>query len=340
MAVPNQPSNNLVISRYLLKHCNLWVWDFDDTLIDTTTYYIKSMEADDIRKRTVKELDKEIPNWRYFKQVVSYLFANGYRVAIASFGVYEIIRAYMDLIFGFNQQYFTKSNIMASCKSERMSREYVMPRNKNVYVKDLMNFYNIQSYNSVVLFDDNPSNIADAGGIGMMTVQVAGRNQNELGSYVSFFNEDLMKNVDYKEGITCGGDLYMRNKISNLGDRKGPKMDKHMGVDDKYIYSDRIYVDQRAQRKRKQESEVQLKKQKIEQRKKRLRNANNRGGLIFKNEGFQNRWEKIISEPFSNIEDAKECNFCTTVVKDQYIWGLLVIFVLFMLYVMKIVLKK
>ncbi len=38
-----------------------------------------------------------------------------------------------------------------------------------------------------------------------------------------------MKNVDYKEGITCGGDLYMRNKISNLGDRKGPKMDKHMG---------------------------------------------------------------------------------------------------------------
>jgi len=282
MAVANSPGNNLVISRYLLKHCKLWVWDFDDTLIDTTTYYIKSMEPDDIRKRTVEELDKEVPNWRYFKKVVSYLVANGYRVGIASFGVYEIIRAYMDLIFGFNQQYFTKSNIMASCKEERMKREYVMPKNKNPYIRNLMDFYKIQSYDDSVLFDDNPSNIADSAAIGMMTVQVAGRNQNELGSYVSFFNEDLMKNVDYKEGITCGGNLYMRNKLSNLGDRKGPKTDRQFGVDDKYIYSDRIYVDQRLQRKRKQESEVQLRKEKLEQKKKRLRTANNIGDLDIK----------------------------------------------------------
>lgn len=328
MAVPNRPANDLVISRYLLKHCKLWVWDFDDTLIDTTTYFIKSMEPEDIRRRSQKELDKEIPNWRYFKRVVIYLLSSGYKVGIASFGIYEIIHAYMDLIFGFNQQYFIRSNIMASCKDERMRKEYVMPTNKNTYIRELMNFYNIQSYDSVVLIDDSAANISAAAAAGMMTMQVGGRNKNELGSYVEFFNEDLMKNIDYREGITCGGDLYMRNKLSNLGDRKGPKTDKHMGIEDRFIYSDRIYIDQRAQRKRESnnKSNNKLKKEMKVERQNRIKSYN--------------KWETMTEEPFSNIEDAKECSFCTNVAKDYYIWILLVIFILFMIYVLKVAIRK
>lgn len=324
MAVPNPPTTDLVISRYLLKHCKLWVWDFDNTLIDTTTYFIKSMESDDIRKRSIEELDKEIPNWRYFKKVVLYLVSNGYRVSIASFGIYEIIRAYMDLIFGFNQKYFDRNNIMAACKEERMRREYVMPTNKNTYIRELMDFYKIQSYDSIVLIDDSAANIAAAAAAGMMTMQVGGRNENELGTYIEFFNEDLMKNIDYKEGITCGGELYMRNKFSNLGHRKGPKMDKHMGIEDKYIYSDRIYVDQRAQKERK--SNNKLKEEMKNERKNRIKSYN--------------KWEKMVNEPFSNIDDAEECSFCTNVAKDYSIWVLLVIFILFMLFVLKVVVKK
>jgi phosphoglycolate phosphatase-like HAD superfamily hydrolase len=328
MAVPNKPTNDLVISRYLLKHCKLWIWDFDDTLIDTTTYFIKSMEPEDIRKRSIEELDREVPNWRYFKNVVIYLVSSGYKVGIASFGIYEIIRAYMDLIFGFNQQYFTRSNIMASCKEERMRREYVMPTNKNTYIRELMNFYKIQSYDSVVLIDDSATNISAAAAVGMMTVQVGGRNKNELGSYIEFFNEDLMKNIDYKEGITCGGDLYMRNKFSNLGDRKGPLMDKHLGVEDKYIYSDRIYIDQNAQKERESTNKLtdNIKKERLEERQNRVNSYN--------------KWETMINEPFSNIEEVKDCSFCTNVAKDYYIWILLVIFVLFMIFVLKVVIKK
>ena len=57
MAVPNQPPENLQISFYLYKNYDLWIWDFDDTLIDTTTYYIKSMEREDILNRKLSELD-------------------------------------------------------------------------------------------------------------------------------------------------------------------------------------------------------------------------------------------------------------------------------------------
>jgi len=47
----------------------------------------------------------------------------------------------------------------------------------------------------------------------------------------------------------------------------------------------------------------------------------------------------MVNEPFSNIEDAKDCSFCTNVANDKYIWVLLAIFVLFMLYITKIVVK-
>ena len=112
----NSDNTPLIISLYLLKHCKLWVWDFDDTLIDTKYYYKTSMDPDKIRNRTDIELTNEIPQWRYFKRLVEYLVKNGKYVAIASFGTYEIIKAYMDRIFGFNQHYFMTKNLIASRK--------------------------------------------------------------------------------------------------------------------------------------------------------------------------------------------------------------------------------
>ena len=43
---------DLIISFYLLKKCKLWVWDFDDTLIDTKYYYKSNMNQESIRNRT------------------------------------------------------------------------------------------------------------------------------------------------------------------------------------------------------------------------------------------------------------------------------------------------
>ena len=56
--------DDLIISYYLLKKCKLWVWDFDDTLIDTNYYYKTSMEPNDILKRTDEELTNEIVSLR------------------------------------------------------------------------------------------------------------------------------------------------------------------------------------------------------------------------------------------------------------------------------------
>ena len=58
---------NNILSTFLLNKYDLWLWDFDDTLIDTYTYYIKNMEPPYILQRNIYELEQDIPSWKYFK---------------------------------------------------------------------------------------------------------------------------------------------------------------------------------------------------------------------------------------------------------------------------------
>jgi hypothetical protein len=170
----NVPSN-LPISVYLLKQCKLWIWDFDDTLIDTATYMNANMTPDAIRNRTDAELDRQVPQWRYFRRLIEYLVEHGRYVGIASFGTYEIIQAYMDRIMGFNQKFFTKMNIIAPDFSQRNIAKggFTRPSNKNEYIYTLMRIYRVQDFKRSVLFDDDPSNIADAIAIGVIGIQIA-----------------------------------------------------------------------------------------------------------------------------------------------------------------------
>ena len=57
---------------------------------------------------------------------------NGKRVGIVSFGTGHIIQAYMNRIFGVNQLYFHRNNILALCRDEKgKPMEYL--NNKIIY---------------------------------------------------------------------------------------------------------------------------------------------------------------------------------------------------------------
>ena len=208
---------NLPISQILFKQCKLWVWDFDDTLIDTATYYSSNMTPNAILERTDFQLDKEIPQWRYFRRLVEFLVSNGRYVGIASFGTYEIIQAYMKRIMGFNQQFFTKKNIIAPEYKQRDIYRYNQPPNKNEYIYQLMRVYRVQDFKRVVLFDDNATNIADAIGIGIIGVQVpslnGGDRQQQHGGTGDgmMFGPWLMSRFDADLASKCGDEIY-RNK--------------------------------------------------------------------------------------------------------------------------------
>jgi len=213
---------DLPISYYLLNKCKLWVWDFDDTIIDTTTYLKKSMKPNDIRKRTQAELDIEVPQWRYFKRLVDYLTTHGKYVAIASFGTYEIIQAYMDRIMGFNQRYFSKKNIIAPCVAERESLTFSTPPNKNEYIYLLMQVYRVQDFKRVVLFDDLCSNVADAISIGIIAVQISAPRNGDIGSEM-YFGPWVMTKFDKTIEADAGKELYLNRTFTGVSNRDTDK---------------------------------------------------------------------------------------------------------------------
>ena len=245
MSANSIPPHDLPVSFYLIKQCKLWVWDFDDTIIDTNTYYKTKMDVTSIRNRTDEELDEEVPQWRYFSRLIEFLLMHGKYVGIASFGTHEIIKAYMDRILGFNQKFFGKQNIIAPCIADRDTRRFSVPPNKNEYIYQLMKIYRVQDFGRVVLFDDMPSNISSATAIGIIGVQIATPRNGDVDYSKMFFGPWIMADLDEKGvnsicGNQCVGDSkadlvntehfegdsfkYVKSAYgTSIGDRKSTK---------------------------------------------------------------------------------------------------------------------
>ena len=236
--------NNLEVSFYLLKQCKLWVWDFDDTLIDTNTYLKKNMSPEAILKRCDAELDQEVPHWRYFRKLVEFLVMHGRYVGIASFGTYEIIQAYMKRIMGFNQQFFNKKNIIAPCIEVRDTFRFNIPPNKNEYIYTLMQIYRVQDFKRVVLFDDKPSNIADAIAIGIVAIQIAAPTNGDNPGGKMYFGPWIMEQFDKKIKNTCGDEIYLNRTYTGIAAKENytalaynnKDIDFGTGVDTERLY--------------------------------------------------------------------------------------------------------
>lgn len=239
-----------LVSNLLIKKFDLWLWDWDDTLIDTTTYYVKDMEPESICKRTSLDLDNEVPNWRYFQILIPYLVKNGVRVGIVSFGTYKIIQAYMDLIFGLNQKFFNSNNIIALCRDSKGVPIEFYP-NKNNFIQRVMNFYDLDNYQKVILFDDRMTNISDCIEIGVFGYKIIGKDDNLLNEYVKTgrkdqFYEDTLFSKTTVDNLECllkdlknekpiltfsttnsnNKKFYFNEQMGFLGFRKGNKFVK------------------------------------------------------------------------------------------------------------------
>lgn len=224
-----QISNNLIISYYLLKNAKLWIWDWDDTLINIDAYMLSTMNPNEILHKTDNVLDKEIPTWKYFRRLVEYLVSHGVYIAIASFGTYEIIQAYMNRILGFGQKFFNKSNIIAPCLAVRKTVNFKLPPNKNEYIYDLMKKYKIQDFSKVVLFDDTSVNISQATAIGVIGIQIDSPRNSDTPLELCFFGPWTLEKFDKKIKDTCGEALYLNRKyagVTNIFPYKEKSFDK------------------------------------------------------------------------------------------------------------------
>lgn len=167
---------SIYINRYLDSNMKLWVWDFDDTLINSRAYIWHAMDPKYISLLSEQQLSRDFPHWKYWRRLVLYLVQSGHRVGIASFGYYPIIKAYMDRVFGINQHIFDANNIHSLARGASGERDWGnMPTNKNAYIQRLMLYYKVPSPQQVIFFDDRASNIADAIRMGVVAIQVSHR---------------------------------------------------------------------------------------------------------------------------------------------------------------------
>jgi hypothetical protein len=83
----------------------LIIWDFDLTILSIHSWG----ERIDPRDVAQRSLETDVADLEFFRAFVARALAKGIKVAIASFGVYEVIQGYMDRAVG--PGVFTRDNI-------------------------------------------------------------------------------------------------------------------------------------------------------------------------------------------------------------------------------------
>lgn len=83
----------------------LIIWDFDLTILSLHSWG-ERIRPQDVAQRS---LEQDVADLEFFRTFVQRALAKGVKVAVASFGVYEVIQNYMDRVVG--PGVFTRENI-------------------------------------------------------------------------------------------------------------------------------------------------------------------------------------------------------------------------------------
>jgi hypothetical protein len=106
----------------------------------------------------------------FFRDLVNYLISSGKKVAIASFGKYHVIKAYLDRLFD-NHDIFGLDNIITPTNERN-----IRPNDdKNEYLIELIRNLTID-YKRVIFFDDDINNINKSKELGVKSIQIDPRN--------------------------------------------------------------------------------------------------------------------------------------------------------------------
>jgi hypothetical protein len=129
----------------LVRHVRLVVWDFDQTLLRIHSWALQILPAQVAARRMADDF-ADLP---LFIALVRALVAAGVAVAVASFGRYETIQTYLDIVLG--PGLFTRDNI--STPSMVGSRDgFQLAKGKNTQLQALAAQFRVKP-DQVIFFD-------------------------------------------------------------------------------------------------------------------------------------------------------------------------------------------
>lgn len=188
---------------YLIENYDLWVWDFDLTLTKIHTYKQK-LDSYLVGRKKQRDLENDFYDATFFINLVNFLILNDKKVAIVSFGTYNVIKTYLERLFG-DSYIFNSNNILTPLSGDSRYGEKIPhpPDNKNQMLKNLSQSYQID-LTRTIFFDDTPHNIYQAKQLGLMAVNIP-RGEGFNSTYLESVEDKFRKLLDQGQivSMTC-----------------------------------------------------------------------------------------------------------------------------------------
>lgn len=148
-----------------IEQYDLYVFDFDMTILKIHSY-AQNMTPSKVESMGWRKLMDQFSDPIFFRDLINYLISQNKKVAIASFGKYNVIKAYLDRLFD-NTSIFGLDNIITP-----MNERNIRPNDdKNEYLVGLIRDLNID-YKRVIFFDDDINNINKSKELGVNAIQI------------------------------------------------------------------------------------------------------------------------------------------------------------------------
>jgi hypothetical protein len=148
-----------------IEQYDLYVFDFDLTILKIHSY-AQNMTPSKVESMGWRKLMDQFADPIFFRDLINYLISQNKKVAIASFGKYNVIKAYLDRLFD-NTSIFGLDNIITPTNERN-----IRPNDdKNEYLVGLIRDLNID-YKRVIFFDDDINNINKSKELGVNAIQI------------------------------------------------------------------------------------------------------------------------------------------------------------------------
>ncbi len=152
-----------------IEQYDLYVFDFDLTILKIHSY-AQNITPSKVESMGWRKLMDQFADPIFFRDLINYLISRNKKVAIASFGKYNVIKAYLDRLFD-NTSIFGLDNIITP-----MNEKKTRPSDdKNEYLVGLIRDLNID-YKRVIFFDDDINNINKSKELGVTAINIDPRN--------------------------------------------------------------------------------------------------------------------------------------------------------------------
>ena len=199
-------STKNIYSNYdnFIKKYDLFIWDFDLTILKIHSYAME-VKSSDVEGMNWKRLMCQFADPIFFRDLVNYLVSNKKKVAIISFGTYNVIKSYLDRLFDDNK-IFGLDNIITPLEgNQRYNKLFKPTADKNQHIIDVARYYSVE-YLKVIFFDDDTNNINKSKELSISSYLINPRNG---------FNKQFWDNLIPQElKITARKEPRNENKIN------------------------------------------------------------------------------------------------------------------------------